>query len=139
MGPAEGGKAIHLSSSPGPSSALPWKPRTNRASLPQTPFTVTAALRVQNRVYYLKVCNVLRKAAGRELGVCLPVKYPGAALVSLGDVVLGQESRAAGGQGRAVDPALAGAGLLHGRHEDEVPRDQLQLIVVLWGVGVDHL
>lgn len=107
--------------------------------LPQTLFTVTAALRVQDRVYHLKVCNVLRKAAGRELGVCLPVKYPGAALVSLGDVVLGQESRAAGGQGRAVDPALAGAGLLHGRHEDEVPRDQLQLIVVLWGVGVDHL
>lgn len=51
------------------------------------------------------------------------MKYPGAALVGLGDVVLRQESRAARGQGGAVDPALTGAGLLHGRHEDEVPGD----------------
>lgn len=68
-----------------------------------------------------------------------PVKDPGAALVSLGDVVLRQESGATCGQGRAIDPALAGAGLLHGRHEDEVPGDQLQLVVVLRGVRVDHL
>lgn len=67
------------------------------------------------------------------------MKYPGAAFVSLGDIVLRQEPRTTGGQGRAVDPALAGAGLLHRRHEDEVPRHQLQLVVILWGVGVDHL
>lgn len=67
------------------------------------------------------------------------MKYPGAALVGLGNVVLRQESGAAGAQGRAVDPALAGAGLLHRRHEDEVPGAQLQLVVILWGVGVDHL
>ena len=89
--------------------------------------------------HLLKGHSVLQKAAGREPGMGSPVKYPGAALVGLGDVVLRQESRAARGQGRAIDPALAGAGLLHGRHEDEVPGDQLQLIVVLRGVRVDHL
>lgn len=64
---------------------------------------------------------------------------PGATLISLGDVVLRKQPRAAGGQRGAVNPALTGACLFHGRHEDEVPRDQLQLIIILRGIGVDHL
>lgn len=67
---------------------------------------------------------------GQE-SVYLPVEDPGATLISLGNVVLRKQPRAASGQGGAINPALAGAGLLHGRHEDEVPWDQLQLIIIL--------
>lgn len=71
--------------------------------------------------------------------VYLPMEDPGATLIRLGNIILRKQPRAAGGQRGAVNPALAGAGLFHGRHEDEVPRDQLQLIIVLRGIGVDHL
>lgn len=68
----------------------------------------------------------------------LPVEDPGVTLIGPHDVVLREQPGAACGQGRAVDPALARAGLLHHTHEDEVSRDQLQLIIILRGVGVHH-
>lgn len=61
----------------------------------------------------------------------LPMEDPGATLISLGNVVLGKQPRAASGQRGAINPALTGAGLFHGRHEDEVPWDQLQLVIIL--------
>lgn len=67
------------------------------------------------------------------------MEHPGPAFVRLGDVVLRQQPRAASCKGNAVNPALTRAGLLHWGHENEIPWDQLQFVVVLGGVGVDHL
>lgn len=64
------------------------------------------------------------------------MKHPGVRLVGQAHVVLRQESRQAGGQRGSVDPALAGAGLVHGRREDKIPRNQLQFVIVLGHVGV---
>ena len=69
---------------------------------------------------------------------CSPVEHPGVGLVRQADVVLGQQPRQPGSQRGPVHPALAGAALIHRRHEDVVAGDQLQLVLVLGRVGVHH-
>lgn len=115
-------------------SAVPWEPGADRLSSqglhPEELLPCVSSIKPKPHPF--------RKSAGTG-SASSPVEHPGAAFVSLGDVVLWQEPRTAGGQGGAIDPTLAGAGLLHGRHENEVPWDQLQLVVILGGVGVDNL
>ena len=67
------------------------------------------------------------------------MEHPGVGLVGAADVVLGQQAGQPGGQGAALHPALAGPALLQGGHEHKVPRDQLQLVLVLGHVGVHDL
>lgn len=69
----------------------------------------------------------------------LPMEHPSATLIRFGDVVLGQQPRAACGKRSPINPSFAGGDLLHRRHKDEVPRNQLELIIVLGSVRVDHL
>lgn len=56
---------------------------------------------------------------------CSPVEDPGVRLISQADVVLRQQARQPGGQRGPVHPALTGATLVHWRHEDKIPRNQL--------------
>lgn len=67
------------------------------------------------------------------------MEYPSATLVRFGDVVLGQQSGAACRKGSTVNPAFAGGDLLHRRHKDEIPRNQLKFVIILRGVRIDHL
>ncbi len=63
---------------------------------------------------------------------------PGVGLIGQADIVLRQQARQPRGQRGSVHPALTGATLIHWRHEDEIARNQLQLILVLRQVGVHH-
>lgn len=77
-----------------------WKSGTGRAFSPWTLLTVAAAhmSTIKSTSHHLpKVCNVSQKTAGKELGISSPVKHPGATFISLGDIILRQESGAAGG------------------------------------------
>lgn len=69
----------------------------------------------------------------------LPVDDPGVGLICSVDVVLRQQARQPRGQRGAVHPPLADGALLHGRHEDKIPRHQLQLVIILRYIRVHDL
>ncbi len=70
--------------------------------------------------------------------LCSPMEDPGVGLIGQADIVLRQQAGQPRGQRGPVHPALTGATLIHWRHEDEIARNQLQLILVLRQVGVHH-
>lgn len=69
----------------------------------------------------------------------LPMEHPGPTFIRLRDVIFRQKPRTASCEGNAINPALTCTGLFHGGHENKIPWDQLQFIIVLGGVRIDHL